>query len=48
MSAARVSRRSFLQASGAGGLGLILAARQAPAAAAKRPPNLLFMHLDQW
>jgi choline-sulfatase len=48
MSAATLSRRAFLTSSGAGGLGLILAAQQAPAAPAKRPPNLLFMHLDQW
>lgn len=48
MSAARVSRRIFLQSASAGGLGAILTARQAPAAPAKRPPNLLFMHLDQW
>ena len=41
------TRRTFLKASGAGGLGLILTARQAPAAIEKRPPNLLFMHLDQ-
>jgi choline-sulfatase len=47
MSLPRTSRRTFLKASGAGGLGLILAARQAPAVAEKRPPNLLFMHLDQ-
>lgn len=48
MSLPHASRRNFLKASGAGGLGLILAAQQAPAAAEKRPPNLLFMHLDQW
>jgi choline-sulfatase len=42
-----LNRRTFLKASGAGGLGLILAARRAPAVADKRPPNLLFMHLDQ-
>lgn len=48
MSAATLSRRGFIKATGAGGLGLILAAQQAPAAAEKRPPNLLFMHLDQW
>ena len=48
MSALNTSRRTFLKAGGTGGLGLILAAQRAPAAApAKRPPNLLFMHLDQ-
>ncbi len=41
------SRRTFLKTTGAGGLGLILAAQHAPAATAKRPLNLLFMHLDQ-
>lgn len=48
MNGANLNRRTFLKASGAGGLGLILAARQAPAAVEKRPPNLLFMHMDQW
>lgn len=48
MSALNTSRRTFLKSGGAGGLGLILAAQRAPAAATeKRPPNLLFMHLDQ-
>ncbi len=46
--AALINRRTFIKATGTGGLGLILAARQAPAAPVKRPPNLLFMHLDQW
>lgn len=48
MSPANVNRRTFLTSSGAGGIGLILSFRQAPAAVEKRPPNLLFMHLDQW
>jgi len=43
----KTNRRNFLKASGAGGLGLILTAEQAPAVAHKRPPNILFMHLDQ-
>ena len=43
----KTNRRTFLKASGAGGLSLILAAQQAPAIAKKRPPNILFMHLDQ-
>ena len=42
------NRRTFLKTTAAGGLGLILAARQAPAASEQRAPNLLFMHLDQW
>jgi len=48
VSACTVNRRTFLATSGAAGLGLILTARQAPAVTRKRPPNLLFMHLDQW
>ena len=43
----QTNRRKFIQSSSAGGLGLILAAQQAPAATKKRPPNILFMHLDQ-
>ncbi len=43
----KTNRRTFLKSTAAGGLGLIMAARQAPAATVKRPPNLLFMHLDQ-
>ncbi|MBM4049678.1 MAG: DUF4976 domain-containing protein [Planctomycetes bacterium] len=42
-----LSRREFLQASAAGSLGLILASRTAPAAMARRPPNLLFIQSDQ-
>ena len=44
---ARTSRRTFLKTGGTGALSLMLAARRAPAAPAKRPPNILFMHTDQ-
>ena len=47
MTALRTSRRTFLKTGGAGALSLMLAARRAPAAPEKRPPNLLFMHTDQ-
>ena len=47
MNPLHTTRRTFLKATGAGGLGLILAAQRAPAATEKRAPNVLFMHLDQ-
>jgi len=47
MTPLKTNRRTFLKTTAAGGLGLILATRQAPASGEKRAPNLLFMHLDQ-
>jgi len=47
MTTLRTSRRTFLKTGGAGALSLMLAARRAPAAPEKQPPNLLFMHTDQ-
>jgi len=47
MNPLHATRRTFLKAGGAGGIGLILTAQHAPAVAEKRSPNLLFMHLDQ-